>query len=64
MLFYIHQRNRRILLLEGQKGGQVSSTTNVIRAFSLLTDLCRWDTEQHTGVEVDWRDTVEQVDFL
>ena len=22
---------------------------------------CRWDSEQHTGVEVDWRDTVEQV---
>ena len=25
--------------------------------------LCRWDSEQHTGVEVDWRDTVEQVEY-
>ena len=27
----------------------------------VTTNFCRWDSEQHTGVEVDWRDTVEQV---
>ena len=58
MLFYFHQRDCRILLLEGQGWSKVDSNSNLKH---LLSDFCRWDAEQHTGVEVDWRDTVEQV---
>ena len=36
-------------------------TRMIFSSTYVLSTLCRWDSEQHTGIEVDWRDTVEQV---